>query len=116
MQLAALQPEVRVLVIGSPSIRQLLSSEAGTSYWMFDYTADVRSGVEKLRYRPYDVVVVELSECSTDRTAVLQKLKHASPAADVILLAEESTPQDVIDAIRSQAFGYFSKPFDPRAI
>jgi DNA-binding response OmpR family regulator len=116
MQSARVQPEVRVLVIGSVAVWQLLSSESGTSHWAFDQAADIRSGIEKLRYKPYDVVVVELAVCSSDQSAVLQKLKHTSPAADVILLVEESTPQDVIGAIRSQAFGYFSKPFDPTAI
>ena len=116
MQSARSQPEVRVLVIGSTGIQQLLSSQSGTSLWVLDHAADIRSGVEKLRYKHYDVALVELSESSADQSAVLQKLKQTSPATDVILLVEESTPHAVIGAMRSKAFGYFSKPFEAGAI
>jgi anti-sigma regulatory factor (Ser/Thr protein kinase)/CheY-like chemotaxis protein len=116
MQGASPRPEIRVLAIVSPSVRQLLSSAGEENAWAIDPAGDIDSGIAKLRYMPYDVVLVELSQCSVNQSVAIQMLTEACPATDVIVLVEKSTPQHVIEAIRSRAFGYFSKPFDLPAI
>ena len=111
---ATVRSDIRVLGIGGPSLRQLLSDDSKS--WAFDLVADLPSGLEKLRSTAYHVAVVELVNCSLDEIAVVQELRRIRPDTDVILLVEECTHQDVIDAMRSQAFSYFSKPFDVHAI
>jgi anti-sigma regulatory factor (Ser/Thr protein kinase) len=116
MQSAKPQPEIQVLAIGGLSLQRLLASDRGKELYVVDVATDIRSGLEKLRREQHDVVLVELSGSSGDQRNVLRELRQTCPTADVILLVEESTPQDVIDAIRSNAFAYFSKPFDWTAI
>src|SRR5262245_33964130 len=116
MQRNTSEPQIRVLAIGSGSLQQLLVSGGNDVLYASDLATSIESGLEKLRRSAYDVVLVELSVCHGDQRGILRHLSEACPDADVILLGEESTPRDVIDAIRSNAFAYFGKPFDSRAI
>jgi anti-sigma regulatory factor (Ser/Thr protein kinase) len=111
MQAALSQPKIRVLGIGSDLLPDLLSCDKGVRQWHLDVAPDVESGAQKLVSSHYNVVLVELPE-STEGETVIQQLRRLCPRANIILLVEKSTPQDVIDAIRSQAFACFSKPFD----
>jgi anti-sigma regulatory factor (Ser/Thr protein kinase) len=116
MQAAGSKSQTRVLGIGTDSLRNLLSCDTGACPWRLDLAPDLDSGREKLRSTAYDVVLVELSERAENEMAVVQQLRDLCPSVDVILLVDESTPQNVIDAMRSNAFAYFSKPFDSRAV
>ena len=105
-----------MLGIGSPALRQSLSDSQG--HWAFDLdlVADLPSGLEKLRSTAYHVAVVELTHCSMGEMAIIQEFRRVRPDTDVILLGEEGTSQEVIAAIRSQAFSYFCKPVDFQAV
>src|SRR5262245_22791895 len=116
MQGASPRPEIRVLAIVSLPVLQMLSAAAEENAWTIDPAGNIHSGIEKLRFMRYVVALVQFSQCSVNQSVAIQMLTDACPATDVIVLVEKSTPQHVVEAIRSRAFGYFSKPFDLPAI
>ena len=51
-----------------------------------------------------------------DGLELLQRIREIRPEAKVMVMTADSTPANIVRAIRDQAFCYFSKPFSPSAV
>jgi len=51
-----------------------------------------------------------------DGLELLHRIREIRPDAKVMVMTAESTPANIVRAIRDQAFCYFSKPFSPSAV
>jgi DNA-binding NtrC family response regulator len=66
--------------------------------------------------RPLSTLLSPTKPAPAEETSnCFEKLRLARPHARVMIVADKSTPADVIAAMRAQAFSYFTKPF-PRAL
>ncbi len=62
--------------------------------------------------RAYDLILTSEKSSGQDDVALLRKLRLVRPHTRLIILADESTPQDVIASMRAHVFSYFAKPID----
>jgi two-component system response regulator GlrR len=63
------------------------------------------------RFRP-DVVVTDLRMAETDGIGLLKELQRRYPALPVILLTAHGTIPDAVEATKSGAFAFLTKPID----
>jgi anti-sigma regulatory factor (Ser/Thr protein kinase) len=98
----------RLLVIGqAPDLQSAADAAIRGLVCTVDQADTVATGLDRLRESAYDVVVAEL-----DDTEALKSLRAARPASRLVLIADRSTPGAVIEAMRQDAYCYFSRPFD----
>jgi anti-sigma regulatory factor (Ser/Thr protein kinase)/DNA-binding NarL/FixJ family response regulator len=80
------------------------------------HTIDEAAGdidaLRRLRRRAYDVLVTCPFTTVEEDLALLSEVRAVRPGVRAILLAPRTTPEEVIQALRSQAFACFSAPFD----
>ena len=78
-----------------------------------DAASGEAEGLRLLRRRAYDVVLTSPHTTLSEDLALLPELRGVRPGVKVILLAPETTPEDVIAALRAHAFAVFAHPHDP---
>jgi anti-sigma regulatory factor (Ser/Thr protein kinase)/CheY-like chemotaxis protein len=77
-----------------------------------DTAAGGFDALRQLRRRPYDVLLSAPTTRVEEDLAQLELVRRVRPAIRVIVLAEHTTPDEVIAALRSRAFALFAAPFD----
>jgi DNA-binding NtrC family response regulator len=71
---------------------------------------DGRSAVEFCEKVDYDVVVMDIMMPNLDGIEALKILKQADPSPEVIMLTGNATVQTAIEAMKSGAYDYLTKP------
>jgi anti-sigma regulatory factor (Ser/Thr protein kinase) len=77
-----------------------------------DEAAGDMDAVRRVRRRAYDVLVTCPFTTVEEDLALLAEVRASRPGVRAILLAPRTTPEEVIRALRSQAFACFSAPLD----
>src|SRR5580693_9384334 len=95
----------RVLVIESdnPVSKEIGDSLAG---WNFpvEFAAGHVDALHKLRMMSFGVVVTSPLSTVPEDLALLKEMREIRPGVKSIVLARESTPEDVIAALRDKVF------------
>jgi DNA-binding NtrC family response regulator len=110
-------PRGRVLIIDDDELmrhacRQALESGGFSS-------AAAENGIQALdiiRQESFDVALLDLKMPGMPGMEVLGRLKEESPNTAVIIITGHATIDSVVEAIKSGAFDYLSKPFAPEAL
>jgi DNA-binding response OmpR family regulator len=87
------------------AIMQVLSPEG----WEVAECATTKEALATARTRQIDLAVTSPQSSGKEDLEFLRQIRRISPHTRVIILTDESTPQDVIAAMREHAFGYLSK-------
>ncbi|MGD0694079.1 MAG: response regulator [Terriglobia bacterium] len=106
-----------ILVVDDDSaIRLLLADVLREAGYTVDTAEDGIDGLEKLRAKSYDLVLLDIWMPRMNGLDLLAKL-HGEPARPkVIVMTADNTPEVLLTTIRSQAYQYMPKPFEPRAL
>ncbi|NPA24198.1 MAG: sigma-54-dependent Fis family transcriptional regulator, partial [Deltaproteobacteria bacterium] len=72
---------------------------------------DAFAAVESLEHESYDLVVCDLKMPSMNGLEMLRTVKKKSPATEIIMITAFASTGTVIEAMKSGAFDYISKPF-----
>lgn len=107
----------RVLIIGSQSP---VSREIGEALRLADFPMEYSSGyadaLQRLRARSFGVVVTNPDSPVDEDLALLEEIRLIRPGVKCIILAQDSTPDEIIAALRARVFACFTPPFDPDEI
>jgi DNA-binding NarL/FixJ family response regulator len=98
------------LVVGSdsdvePAVRKVLPG------WEVARAANNSSALEMLKAQPYDLVLTGEETSGKQDVELLRQIRIVRPHVRLIIITTESTPSDVIAAMRERAFSYFSSPY-----
>jgi len=103
----------RVLLIGrDPQLSKPLEEGLNSRSCLFRYAAGSADSLRQLRHEQYDVVITDPATSIEEDLALLSELRAIRPGVKVIVLSQESTPEDVIAALRARAFLVKSAPFN----
>jgi DNA-binding response OmpR family regulator len=106
-----------VLVIGC-DIR--LSQQIGNALSAEDFptecVANYADGLNLLRTRPFGVVITSPQSSVEEDLAILEEMRLVWPRLRFVVLANHSTPDEVIAALRAKVFACFTPPFNLREI
>jgi anti-sigma regulatory factor (Ser/Thr protein kinase)/CheY-like chemotaxis protein len=107
----------RVLIIGDEnSLRGDIGSALSASNIPIEFAAGHADALQKLRILSFGVVITNCESDVEEDLALLAEMRAIRPGVKCIVLARNSTPEEVIEALRARVFGCFTPPFDPMEI
>jgi anti-sigma regulatory factor (Ser/Thr protein kinase)/CheY-like chemotaxis protein len=84
--------------------------------WAVERTVDNRSALALLHARAFDLVLTGERTTGREDVKLLREVRRVRPHIRLIVLANESTPEDVLRSMRERAFSYFSTPYSPQLL
>lgn len=103
----------RVLLIGRDrELSKALEKGLEERNCTFQYAAGSADTLRQLRKAPYDVVITDPSTSIEEDLALLSEIRAIRPGVRVIVLTHNSTPEEVIAALKARVFLVKSAPFD----
>jgi anti-sigma regulatory factor (Ser/Thr protein kinase) len=79
--------------------------------WTIAPAANNKAALEMLKARPYDLVLTGVESSGRQDVDLLRQIRLVRPHVRLIIITTQSTPADVIAAMRERAFSYFSEPY-----
>jgi len=102
----------RVLVVDDEaSIRELLTRTLALTEYDVEAVADGRTGLDRLRLGPYDLLIADLRMPSMDGLTLIREARRLQPTLKVIIITGYSTESSAIEAVNLGVVGYLVKPF-----
>ncbi len=105
-----------LLVGGNLDIEALLEDILEPNAWAIQHTTDNATALLLAQRKGFDLIVTSEKTSGREDIELLRKIRRVRPHTRLIILADESTPGDVITSMRERAFSYFSTPFSPSAL
>lgn len=103
----------RVLVVDDkPNYLALFRRIVGDDIELFT-AGDAAEALSVLAHHSVDVVVSDIKMPGGDGLQLLQQIKTIYPETEVILMTAFGAVPDAVKALRSGAYHYLTKPFDP---
>jgi len=103
----------RVLLIGAGSqLSRALDEALDSRSCVFQHASGSAATLRHLRRAPYDVVITDPTTSIEEDLALLSEMRAVRPGVAMIVLAPESTPEEIIAALRARVFIVQSRPFD----
>ena len=105
-------PVRTALVVGrDQEIEAQLRNSLDSKAWAIQHVADNSAALSLAQRKGFDLIVTSDKTTGKEDVELLRKLRAIRPHTRFIILADQSTPNDVIASMRAHAFSYFSKPF-----
>jgi anti-sigma regulatory factor (Ser/Thr protein kinase)/ActR/RegA family two-component response regulator len=79
--------------------------------WKITHAGDNKAALALLQQRPYDLVLTGEQTSGSQDVELLRQIRAVRSHVRLIIITTESTPADVIAAMRERAFSYFSQPY-----
>ncbi|HKW31895.1 MAG TPA: ATP-binding protein [Candidatus Acidoferrum sp.] len=105
-----------LIVDPEPQVSRALCAVLGTEEWHIVYAPGNRSALKLAEASPFDLIVTGAGSTGREDIDLLRKIRRVRPHVRFIILTDERTPVDVIEAIRERAFSYFSKPISTASL
>ena len=110
-------PVRTALLVGKDSgIENQLRNCLDTKSWAIQRVADNSAALALAQRKGFDLIVTSDKTTGKEDIELLRKLRGIRPHTRFIILADQSTPNDVISSMRAHAFSYFSKPIEMNAL
>jgi anti-sigma regulatory factor (Ser/Thr protein kinase)/ActR/RegA family two-component response regulator len=108
---AGARPEPKVvLLVGADDLVAATVAKVLPS-WGIQWVATNESALNLLRQRRFDLVLTGDKTTGKEDVELLRQIRLVRPHTRLIILTNQSTPADVIAAMRERAFSYFSQPY-----
>lgn len=112
-RLDAGRPAQKTVLVVGPDPEVAAQVAATLPSWNTERAANNLAALALVEARPFDLILTGENTSGKDDVELLRQIRRVRPHTRLIILASESTPEDVIASMRERAFSYFSKPFSP---
>ena len=109
-----LQKTVLVVTGSDSSVTSVVSTVL--SSWKLECARDNDEALALVEKSAFDLVIADQASSGREDVELLRKVRLVRPHTRLIIVADRSTPADVIAAIRAGAFSYFTKPLSTQAM
>jgi DNA-binding response OmpR family regulator len=107
----------RILIVDDdPDVHQSLGAALQAPNRHIDSASDGLEGLARVQAAPYDLVITDVTMPGLSGLELLEQIRKIRPDTRVVVMTVASTPEDIIRALREQAFTYLSKPFTIPAV
>jgi DNA-binding NtrC family response regulator len=104
---------VRILIVeDKDSLRQMLATAIKKSGYAVDEANDGPVAIEKIRKRPYHLVITDLRLPNLSGLEVLRAQREVDASIPVLLMTAFGTIEEAVEAIKDGAFDFLTKPVD----
>jgi len=100
-----------LFIDADPEIRATLANILDPLVWSVRHAPDNKAALALASATHFDLILTSEETSGREDVELLRKIRSTRPHTRLIILAGESTPADVIAAMRERAFSYFSRPF-----
>jgi anti-sigma regulatory factor (Ser/Thr protein kinase)/CheY-like chemotaxis protein len=100
-----------MLVVADTDLSPALFDHLLKQEWKVEYVSSNEEAISMLGKRPYDLILTAESTTTKEDVKLLQKIRAIRSHTRMIILTRRSTTEDVISALRQQAFSLFSPPY-----
>jgi DNA-binding response OmpR family regulator len=100
-----------LLVDADPQLQTLLLGILGPWSWSIRHAKDNTAALGMVQSRTFDLIITSARTSGKEDIELLRKIRNVRPHTCLIILADQSTPADVIESMRERAFSYFTTPF-----
>ncbi len=104
-------PKTALLIGADPEVESALADILNPEGWALQKAVGNDDAFVLAKTRIFDLVITGRHTSGREDVAFLRKIRGVRPHTRMIILADESTPADVIGSMREYAFGYLSKSF-----
>jgi CheY-like chemotaxis protein/anti-sigma regulatory factor (Ser/Thr protein kinase) len=109
--------EKRILIVDDdPDVHDLLRVALRDTGRTFESARDGIEGLKRIAAEPWDLVITDVLMPGMDGMALLERIRSLRPEARVVVMTVATTAANVAEAIRKNAFAWFSKPFTIDAV
>ena len=84
--------------------------------WKLQRARDNDEALALVEKSAFDLVIADQASSGQEDLELLRKVRLVRPHTRLIIVADKSTPANVIAAIRRRAFSYFTKPLSTQAL
>jgi len=108
----------KILVIEDDrAIRLLLTELMKTAGHSVESAKDGLEGLEKLRKKKYDLILLDVWMPRMNGLEFLALLRNEpAPRPKVIVMTADNTPETLLSAVKEQVYLYLAKPFQPKVL
>jgi anti-sigma regulatory factor (Ser/Thr protein kinase)/ActR/RegA family two-component response regulator len=100
-----------LFIDADPEVRAMLANVLDPLVWSVRHAPDNKTALALAGATHFDLVLTSERTSGKEDVDLLRRIRTIRPHTRLIILAEESTPADVIASMRERAFSYFSRPF-----
>ena len=111
LQTQPVRLKLALVVDADPEVSRSLSRVLNPAEWGIVHAPDNQSVLKLVEAKPYDLIITGAESSGKEDVDLLRRIRRVRPHVRLIILTDESTPADVITAMRERAFSYFSRPF-----
>jgi anti-sigma regulatory factor (Ser/Thr protein kinase)/ActR/RegA family two-component response regulator len=105
-----------LMVLSDLDASALLIDHLATQGWAIEYVPDNQSALTLVHDGSFDLIITAETSSAKADIELLRKIRRVRGHIRMIILTSESTPADVISALREHAFSYFSTPYSLEAL
>ena len=105
-----------LVVDADQDLKDLLVNILKPGIWAIRYVPTNREALQAAKGKAFELILTSEKTSSREDVELLRKIHVQQPHTRLIILANETTPADVIAAMREHAFSLFSKPFSPEQL
>jgi anti-sigma regulatory factor (Ser/Thr protein kinase)/ActR/RegA family two-component response regulator len=105
-----------VLVVGCSDSPVTSVVSTVLSSWKLQRARDNDEALALVEKSAFDLVIADQASSGQEDLELLRKVRLVRPHTRLIIVADRSTPADVIAAIRAGAFSYFTRPLSTQAM
>jgi len=103
-----------ILVIDDKeSMRTMLTNVLGDEGYQVDAASGGKEGLDLARVKGYDLAITDMKMPDVDGLEVLSGLKNMDNDMSVIIMTAYGTVETAVAAMKSGAYDFITKPFDP---
>jgi DNA-binding response OmpR family regulator len=107
----------RILVIeDDPALRKILQRLFSSEGYEVDIVPDSRAGLEMLRQRAPDAVILDLLRTGSSGCDLCKKISNLAPCLPLVILSASSDVADKVLLLEMGADDYVTIPFSPREL
>jgi anti-sigma regulatory factor (Ser/Thr protein kinase)/ActR/RegA family two-component response regulator len=103
--------QLALLVEGDAKIERALRKILMPQGWEIVLSASNADALEQVKVRQFGLIVTAGLTTGAADVELLRKMRKIHSHTRMIIVTDESAPQDVLDSMREQAFSYFAEPF-----
>jgi len=108
--------KLALVVDADPDVTHVLRSVLKSAEWDIVHAADNKAILKLAETESFDLIITGAKTTGREDVDLLRKIRHFRPHVRFIILTDQSTPADVVKAMRERAFSYFSKPFSAASL
>lgn len=107
----------QILVVDDePNLRRVLSAQLTRDGYEVLTAGDGREGLEVLESNHIDMVISDLKMPRLDGMGLLRGALELDPQMPVVLITAHGTVDNAVEALKTGAFDYITKPFDQNEV